>query len=198
MPRIAQTADELREFIAAAEMAWFDVFDSADDGQVIEENGGEYYRLPLKFSTKAKVIAYFRRYWGADMSSRMFCNLQTVTRNNRLYVIAGDTGTVHFFPLSVAVTGQTATRIRLTAVLAYEENTPEESIRVRYLIAKSGEKLTILNRDHKNEDVRYQDCAQVSVRSRRGIRPLLHKKRIHKPKRSAAARTGRKMRTAYK
>ncbi|UQZ36059.1 hypothetical protein C2I18_22515 [Paenibacillus sp. PK3_47] len=158
MPRIAQTTSGLKAFIAAAEMAWFDVYDSADEFRVITVGGAEYKRLPLKFSTRAKVIAYFRKYWGTAMSNRMFCNLQTVTRNNRLYVIVGDTGTIPFIPRRITVRSRTASRIRLTAVLSIDEAADEDIERVRYLIAKSGERLVILNRDKKNTDPRYSSC----------------------------------------
>lgn len=158
MLRISQTANELKAFIAAAERAWFNVYDSADDNRVILVDGDEYKQLPLRFSTRAKVIAYFRQYWGVAMSNRMFCNLQTVSRNNRLYVIVGDTGIIPFIPRRIRVTSRTSTRIRVTAVLSVEEAVDEDIERVRYLIAKSGEQLRILNRDKKNTDPRYQAC----------------------------------------
>lgn len=158
MLKIAQTASELKAFIAAAEMAWFDVYDSADDNRVITVDGAEYKRLPLKFSNKSKVIAYFRKYWGTAMSNRMFCNLQTVSRNNRLYVIVGDTGTIAFIPRRITVRSRTSSRIRVTAVLSIDETADEDIERVRYLIAKSGSRLIILNRDKKDTDPRYSPC----------------------------------------
>lgn len=98
MPRITQSAGELKRFIENAESVWVEVFYSADTNRVIIVDGREYLRLPLRFSTRAKVLAYFRRYWGIVLSNRMFCNLLTVTRNGRLYVIAGDTGPCHTIP----------------------------------------------------------------------------------------------------
>lgn len=159
MVRTTQTDSELKAFIAAAERVWFNVYDSADVNRVITVGGVEYMRLPLRFSTRAKVIAYFRQYWGIAMSDRMFCNLQTVSRNNRLYVIVGDTSIIPFVPLRIRVTGRTATRIRLTAVLSVDGIEEEDSENVRYLIAKSGSILRILNRDKKNSDPRYQTCS---------------------------------------
>lgn len=158
MPRIIQTVNELKAFIAAAERAWFDVYDSADESRVILVDGTEYKQLPLRFSTRSKVIAYFRQYWGVSMSSRMFCNLQSITRNNRLYVIVGDTGIIPFVPRRIRITSRTSTRIRVTAVLSADEAADEDIERVRYLIAKSGEQLRILNRDKKNTDPRYSAC----------------------------------------
>ena len=159
MPTISQTANALKTFIATAEKVWFTVYDSADDRFIVtDEDGTEYKRLPLVFSTKAKVIAYFRRYWGINMSNIMFCNLKSISRNNRLYVIVGDTGTVPFIPRRIKVTGRSSTRIRVTAVLSIDENTDEDIQRVRYLISTSGNKLIILNRDKKNTDPRYSKC----------------------------------------
>lgn len=159
MPTISQTANALKTFIAMAEKVWFTVYDSADDRFIVtDEDGTEYKRLPLVFSTKAKVIAYFRRYWGITMSNIMFCNLKSISRNNRLYVIVGDTGTVSFIPRRIKVTGRSSTRIRVTAVLSIDENTDEDIQRVRYLISTSGNKLIILNRDKKNTDPRYSKC----------------------------------------
>lgn len=158
MPTISQTPSELLAFITAAEKVWFEVYDSADFNKVIRVNGADYYRLPIRFSNRAKVISYFRRYWGIAMSNRMFCSLQTITRNNRLYVIAGDTGTIPFIPRRLTVTGRTSTRIRLTAVLSIDDMSDEDIEDVRYLIAKSGNRLSIINRDKKEDDPRYQPC----------------------------------------
>lgn len=159
MPTIAQTTNALKTFIATAERAWFTVYDSADDRFIVtDEDGTEYKRLPFVFSTKAKVIAYFRRYWGITMSNIMFCNIKSISRNNRLYVIVGDTGTVSFIPRRIKVTGRSSTRIRVTAVLSIDENTDEDIQTVRYLISTSGNKLIILNRDKKNTDPRYSKC----------------------------------------
>lgn len=158
MPKTAQTPSELKALIAAAERAWFNVYDSASDRRIIVVDGAEYKMLPLRFSTKAKVIAYFRRYWGSKMSNRMFCNLQTVTRNNRLYTIVGDTGIIPFIPRRLRVDSRTASRIRVTVVLSAEEHNDTETERVRYLIGQSGSKLRVLNRDKKNTDPRYQAC----------------------------------------
>lgn len=76
MPTISQTPNELQAFIAAAEKVWFEVYDSADSRRVIHVDGADYYRLPVRFSTRAKVISYFRKYWGITMSNTMFCNLK--------------------------------------------------------------------------------------------------------------------------
>lgn len=158
MPTISQTPNELQAFIAAAEKVWFEVYDSADSRRVIRVDEADYYRLPVRFSTRAKVISYFRKYWGITMSNTMFCNLKTVSRNNRLYVISGDTGTISFIPRRLTVTGRTSTRIRLTAVLSIDDMSDEDIVNVRYLIGVSGNRLLILNRDQKNTDTRYQTC----------------------------------------
>lgn len=151
MPTISQTQNELLTFITAAERAWFDVFDSGDPNKKIGES---YLRLPLRFSTRAKIITYFRKYWGIRMSNRMFCSLHTITRNNRLYVYYPDVGSFNFIPLKITVTGRTSSRIRLTAVLTGISDDDNEN--VRYLIAVSGNKLRILDRD--NKDYRYERC----------------------------------------
>lgn len=159
MLKVSQTPNELKTFIATAERAWFNVYDSADDRFIVTDaEGTEYKRLPLRFSTRAKVIAYFRRYWGITMSNIMFCNLKSITRNNRLYVIVGDTGTVSFIPRRIRVTNRTSTRIRVTAALSVDENTDEDIQIVRYVISTSGNKLIILDRDKKNTDPRYTKC----------------------------------------
>ncbi|WP_310832626.1 DL-endopeptidase inhibitor IseA family protein [Paenibacillus pedocola] len=149
MLRISQTNGEIKRLIETAEMAWFEVFYSADTNKVIYVNGREYYRLPLRFSTKAKVLAYFRQYWGITMSSLMFRNLITVTKNGRLYVVAGDTGPLPIFPRQVTVTSRTDTRIRVTAALSIVPESDDEILMVRYVISKSGTRLIILNRNQK-------------------------------------------------
>ncbi|MEK8212910.1 DL-endopeptidase inhibitor IseA family protein [Paenibacillus sp. FSL L8-0463] len=158
MPRITQSAGELKRFIENAESVWVEVFYSADTNRVIIVDGREYLRLPLRFSTRAKVLAYFRRYWGIVLSNRMFCNLLTVTRNGRLYVIAGDTGPLPYYPRRLRVTSRTSTRLRVTASLSFDVDTDEGTEIIRYLIARSGERLTILDRSNKAGDPRYQPC----------------------------------------
>lgn len=156
MKQTAQTPGELKALIDAAEGVWFEVFYSGDFNQEITVGGREYYLLPLQFSTKEKVITYFRRYWGVTMSNRMFCNLYTIKRNNRLYVIAGDPGIFTTIPRRVRVTSRTPTRIKVTAVLSMSEDYDEETMVVQYLIGKSGTELRVLDRNKKDE--RFARC----------------------------------------
>jgi hypothetical protein len=159
MAHTTQTPSELKALIDAAEGVWFEVFYSGDDNESVSVGGWEFYLLPLKFSTKEKIIAYFRRYWGATMSNRMFCNLYTIKRNNRLYVLAGDPGIFTTIPRRVKVTSRTATRIRVTAVLSMSEDHDEETMVVRYLIGKSGTALRVLDRNKKDE--RFTKCQKL-------------------------------------
>ncbi|WP_310832627.1 DL-endopeptidase inhibitor IseA family protein [Paenibacillus pedocola] len=156
MARIAQTPGKLKDLIDAAEGVWFEVFYSGDGNKAITVGGNEYHLLPLRFSTRVKVISYFRHYWGIAMSNRMFCNLHTIRRNNRLYVIVGDPGIFTTIPRRVRVTSRTATRIRVTAVLSMSEDYDEETMLVQYLIGKSGTGLRVLDRNKKDE--RFARC----------------------------------------
>jgi hypothetical protein len=156
MAQTGQSPGELKALIDAAEGVWFEVFYSGDLNEAITVGNREYYLLPLKFSTKEKVITYFRRFWGVTMSNRMFCNLYTIKRNNRLYVIGGDPGIFTIIPRRVRVTSRTATRIKVTAVLSMSEDYDEETMVVQYLIGKSGTGLRVLDRNKK--DVRFARC----------------------------------------
>ncbi|SES99754.1 DL-endopeptidase inhibitor IseA family protein [Paenibacillus sp. NFR01] len=158
MPKTAQISEELRAFIAAAEAAWLDVYHSAERDHVISVDHTQYIRLPLKFSTRTKLIAYFRRYWGIELSNRLFCSLHTVLHQKRLYMIAGDPGDLIYIPRRVKVLSRSATRIQVTAVLSVDAQEDVDATSVRYIIGKSGDKLTILDRDKKNIDYRFDPC----------------------------------------
>ncbi|CAH1190227.1 hypothetical protein PAECIP111892_00067 [Paenibacillus auburnensis] len=158
MAQTGQSPGELKALIDAAEGVWFEVFYSGDLNEAITVGNREYYLLPLKFSTKEKVITYFRRFWGVTMSNRMFCNLYTIKRNNRLYVIGGDPGIFTIIPRRVRVTSRTATRIKVTAVLSMSEDYDEETMVVQYLIGTSGTGLRVLDRNKKDE--RFARCGR--------------------------------------
>lgn len=158
MAQAGQSPGELKALIDAAEGVWFEVFYSGDLNEAITVGDREYYLLPLKFSTKEKVITYFRRFWGVTMSNRMFCNLYTIKRNNRLYVIAGDPGIFTTIPRRVRVTNRTSTRIKVTAVLSMSEDYDEETMVVQYMIGKSGTGLRVLDRNKKDE--RFARCGR--------------------------------------
>lgn len=107
----------LRRFINQAELQWYNVVEASRSGKVIVIGGTDYYQLPLRFSTKAKVLAYFRRYWGINLSNLMFCNLKTIKYRGRLYVIAGDPSVVSLEVKTLRIISDTSTRFRVRAVL---------------------------------------------------------------------------------
>ncbi|MFF2483387.1 DL-endopeptidase inhibitor IseA family protein [Paenibacillus sp. NPDC058071] len=146
----------LRTFINQAERLWFQVYDSANTSQIRTVNGDNYMRLPLRFSTRSKVIDYFERYWNARISGNMFCNLHIITNNGRLYVPEGDPGPVPLAVVSLLVKNESSQSLLIRASLSGD---PDGNYIVYYRISKlPGGNLVITNRAALYTDYRYMPC----------------------------------------
>lgn len=146
----------LRAFINRAERSWFNVFDSANSKIQITRGGVEYYQLPIRFSTRAKVLAYFKQFWSCTISQTLFCNLKTITHKGRLYVIAGDPPFVPLVVVSLRVVNETNDLIKVKAILSGD---PDGNVPVAYLIRKKqAGQLRIIKRFTKSPDFRYSPC----------------------------------------
>jgi hypothetical protein len=150
------TPRQLTAFINRAEKQWITVFDSSMNGPSIFINGDEYKRLPLRFSTKGKILAYFRRFWSARFSAIMLCNLKPIVHKGRLYEIVADPGPVPTFVVSLRILSQTAARIRVKAILSGGDDGNET---IHYTLSKAGGRLTITSRSGRAGDYRYARCA---------------------------------------
>lgn len=145
----------LRKFINQAEISWFKVFDSSRGRKVIIVRGDEYAQLPLRFSTRAKVFAFFRKYWSVRFSRRLLCNLKTIVHRGRLYVIVGDPGPVPVKVVSLRILSCTSKYIRVRAILT--GGFPEKQV-IYYTFAVTDQGLTIIRRSNLRFDYRYQPC----------------------------------------
>jgi hypothetical protein len=155
MAIMLQTVTMLRNFINRAEVIWFTVFDSKENGRVIIINGDEYQQLPVRFNTHSKIIAFFRRFWSPRLSLIMLCNLRPLRFRGKLYLPVGDPGTVPFRVVSLKVLSRTAARIRVSAVLEGSETGNETII---YTFTQINRRLTIIARTKRADDYRYARC----------------------------------------
>ncbi|MFF2093817.1 DL-endopeptidase inhibitor IseA family protein [Paenibacillus sp. NPDC058174] len=146
----------LRTLINKAEQAWFVVYYSASTRKVIRINGNEYAQLPLRFSTRSKVLAYFKRYWSSQISSTLFCNLKTISYKGRLYVIVGDPGPVPVEVVSLLIKNETSRYLLVRTSLSGD---PDSNHIVYYRIHKQTDgKLMITKRISAYLDYRYMPC----------------------------------------
>ncbi|CAG7656545.1 hypothetical protein PAECIP111802_06451 [Paenibacillus allorhizosphaerae] len=66
---------QIIRFISDAEHAWENVVFSFDRRQTPVRIGGfDYYRLPLKYATRAKIFTFYRKYWSTVYANRMICS----------------------------------------------------------------------------------------------------------------------------
>lgn len=152
---ITYTPRQITAFINRAEAQWLTVFDSSINGPSIFINGDEYKRLPLRFSTRSKILAFFNRFWSAGFSATMLCNLKPVCVKGRLYEIVADPGPVPTVVVSLRILSQTSTRIRVRAVLSGGDEGNET---INYTLSKSGGRLKIIFRSGRAGDYRYIPC----------------------------------------
>ncbi|MFC5648069.1 hypothetical protein ACFPYJ_02865 [Paenibacillus solisilvae] len=146
----------LRTFINQAEAAWFKVYDSSLGRKVIVVRGDEYIQLPLQFSIRPKIIAFFRKYWSPAFSQVQFCNLKSILFRGRRYVILADPGPVPNHVVSLRIICQTSTRIRVRAVLSGGSS---GNVVIFYTIARSSSNgLTIISRTGLKNDYRFIPC----------------------------------------
>lgn len=146
----------LRTFINQAEAAWFNVYDSSLGRKIIVVKGDEYIQLPLRYSTRGKIITYFRKYWSLPFSRVQFCNLHSILYLGRRYAILADPGPVPNHVVSLRIISQTSTRIRVRAVLSGGTN---GNAVICYTVARSASNaLTIIGRTGLKTDYRFTPC----------------------------------------
>jgi len=150
----AYTVRRLKSFINKAESQWLTVYDSMTGPTTVLE-GDEYRRLALRFGSRNKIYAYFRRHWSAALSAAMICNMRPRPYKGRLYVIVADPGPVPYRVVRLTIVGETAAEIRVSAVLSGSE---EGNKTIRYTLSKAGGKLTIVSRSDRPNDYRYVRC----------------------------------------
>lgn len=148
------TRSELVSFIQNAELAWEDVIASAERKSIILR-GDHYFRLPMKFSTRSKVVAYFRKYWSTLYSTRMFCATNARSIRGRLYIPAGDAGPLPQRVVRLTILSRAINRLVVKAVL---QSSDFEKQTVVYTISRNTltGKLTIVLRS--SPDYRYRPC----------------------------------------
>ncbi|QHW33405.1 hypothetical protein GZH47_23150 [Paenibacillus rhizovicinus] len=149
-PAISQA---LRSFLNQAEVAWFRVYDSGFGRKRIYTRGNEYSQLPLRYSTKAKIYSYFRKYWGVSFSKTLMCSMQPLVYNGRVYVVVGDPGPVAFVVKSARVVSSTCCRLRVRAVLSGD---PDGNVVVYYTLARTANgSYRIIGRTRLKYDYRF-------------------------------------------
>jgi IseA DL-endopeptidase inhibitor len=144
----------LRAFLKEAEAAWFKVYDSSFGRRRIVYQGDEYIQLPLRYSTKAKIYAYFRKYWSVSFSKLLLCSLRSVVYKGRVYVILGDPGPLAFVVESARIVSSTSTRMRVRAVLSGD---PDGNVVVYFTLFRTSNGYRIFGRTRMKYDYRF-DC----------------------------------------
>lgn len=152
---VTYTPRQITAFINSAESQWIAVFDSSLNGPSIFVDGDEYKRLPLRFSTRGKILAYFKRNWSARFSAIMLCNLKPILYKTRLYEIVADPGPVPAFVVGLRILSQTDASIRVRASLSGSDVGNESIV---YTLSKTGGRLRIVNRSGRERDYRYARC----------------------------------------
>ncbi|WP_308635574.1 DL-endopeptidase inhibitor IseA family protein [Paenibacillus silvisoli] len=155
MVESSQLRQTLRAFLNKAEAAWFEVYDTSIDRKEIRVGGGQYVQLPLRYSTRAKIYAYFRQYWGIAFSRRLLCNLKSVVYQGRVYVVLGDPGPIPSYVESVRILSVTSTRIRVRAMLSGD---PDGNVPIYYTLARTSSGYKIISRSGKKGDYRFEPC----------------------------------------
>ncbi|MFC4303555.1 DL-endopeptidase inhibitor IseA family protein [Cohnella boryungensis] len=151
------TVRQLTTFLNTAESQWLAVYDSSSNGAAIVIEGDEYRRLPLRYSTREKILAYFRRCWSPRLSEIMLCNLMPISYKGRLYEIVADPGPVPYKVVRLQIINQSASEIRVRAVLTGSD---EGNTTIRYTLSKSGKSLSIAARSDRTNDYRYAPCSK--------------------------------------
>lgn len=148
-------------FIQNAEMAWETVVFSYDPNRrPIRIGDFDYYRLPLRFSTRIKIFRYYRQFWSNRYANRMICSAGFKKIRGRLYSPDADTGGLPSRVLSLTIINQTSTNIILDAILGLPGDSIADGETVRYFILRnpSTEALTIKLRRSRFADYRYDPC----------------------------------------
>lgn len=148
-----------KDYIAGAELAWFKVFVAGEPTKMTTADGAPLYKMPIAFSSRNKIYAYFRRWWGPRLASNMVCNLPLTERNSQLYMIGYDFPPISLTAKDVEILSERRGSRRLHAVLSggFEEE------HVTYLVRDSPLHLKsmIINRSASADDFRYQTCART-------------------------------------
>ncbi|WP_429312043.1 DL-endopeptidase inhibitor IseA family protein [Paenibacillus mucilaginosus] len=156
------TKNQLLAFVRNAENAWTRVVYSFDERTTpITINEINWYRLPLRFSTRSKIFQYYRRYWSRVYANRLTCSVGFRNIRGRLYSPNADPPILQDTVTGIRIIRQTSTRITVEANFDYPEPIP-----ARYVIAHNPATgaLKIISRRSRIPDFRYEPCSRGSSR----------------------------------
>lgn len=155
MLKNSYSTQAITAFINRAESLWLIVFDSSLRGKSIFIRGDEYKKLPVRFNTRAKILAFFKNNWSCTLSAVMLCNLNPILFRGSLYVIVADPGPVPNHVVRLQIISQTSSRIRVKALLSGGDAGNET---IFYTISKASGRLKIVSRSGRATDYRYLPC----------------------------------------
>ncbi|WP_147306773.1 hypothetical protein [Paenibacillus taihuensis] len=145
---------KLKNFITAAETAWFTIQFSRKVGRpVIGPNGDQFRFLGPRFNSRKKIFRFLRKFWSPAFARRIMCNLPLATINRHLATL--DNTDVPDAPRkakSIRIIFSLSDSFIIRAVL---ENSTNQVIYYRIQKSKCG--LVITNRTNTN-DFRYRPC----------------------------------------
>lgn len=157
--------NRLIAFIQNAEMAWERVVFSYDlNSKPIRIGDFDYYKLPLRFSTRIKIFRYYRQFWNSLYANRMICSAGFKNIRGRLYSPDADTGGLTSRVLELKIKNQSSTNIIVDAILGMPGDSIDDGETVRYSILRNPttEVLTINLRRSRFADYRYDPCIKGS------------------------------------
>lgn len=155
----------LMAFIQNAEKAWEKVVFSYDlNSPPIRIGDFDYYRLPLRFSTRIKIFRYYRQFWNNVYANLMICSAGFKNIRGRLYSPDADTGGLPSRVLGLKIIKQTSTNIIVDAILGIPGDSIADGETIRYFILRnpSTQVLTINLRRSRYADYRYDPCKKKS------------------------------------
>lgn len=147
-------SQKLKNFITAAESAWFTIQFSPKVGRPVIGPDGDLYRFfGPRFNSRKKIFRYLRKFWSPAFARRIMCNLPLAIINGRLATL--DSTDVPDAPrraIAVRIIFSLPGSLIVKAVL---ENSTNQVIYYRIVKTRCG--LVITNRTHIN-DFRYRPC----------------------------------------
>ncbi|WP_373233232.1 DL-endopeptidase inhibitor IseA family protein [Cohnella sp.] len=155
MLKTSFTVKVIKAFINQAESLWLTAFESSQSGQSIFIRGDEYRKFPVRFNTRAKLLAYFKNNWSCRLSVIMLCNLNPILFRGSLYEIVADPGPVPNRVVRLQVISQTSSRLHVKAVMSGGDEGNET---IFYTLSTASGRLKIISRSGRSTDYRYLPC----------------------------------------
>ena len=160
----------LKDFIAESERTWFRVFFAGKKTRRRSRDGAPLATLPPEFSSREKILKFFKRYWGQRLATQMLGNLPLTKRCGRLFVIRYDPGPLSARVRNVRLLCRTKKTIVAQTTLG---GGPEGREFIVQVLSRGRDgKYAIRQRIGPRYDYRYYPPQVSRARGRTGVRAL--------------------------